>query len=176
MATHSHAWRIPGTGEPGGLPSMGSHRVRHDWSNLAAAAAVYYYLKSPFLILRVIFFSSILVLAYFFSTELITINTLKVCLYFPTHLPVSCSLFSVLPLRIILLFLKVCPLEGFSMGVSGGTHSQFLFTQNVFVSPLSLHHDFSWLMLWSYCWLACLSSWKFCFFFPLFLASIVAVV
>ena len=41
MATHSSvlAWRIPGTGEPGGLPSMGSHRVRHNWSNLAAAAA-----------------------------------------------------------------------------------------------------------------------------------------
>ena len=39
MATHSSvlAWRIPGTGEPGGLPSMGSHRVGHDWSNLAAA-------------------------------------------------------------------------------------------------------------------------------------------
>ena len=33
------AWRVPGTGEPGGLPSMGSHRVRHDWSDLAAAAA-----------------------------------------------------------------------------------------------------------------------------------------
>ena len=32
-------WRIPGTGEPGGLPSMGSHRVRQDWSDLAAAAA-----------------------------------------------------------------------------------------------------------------------------------------
>ena len=32
METHSSvlAWRIPGTGEPGGLPSMGSHRVRHD--------------------------------------------------------------------------------------------------------------------------------------------------
>ena len=32
MATHSSvlAWRIPGTGEPGGLPSMGSHRVGHD--------------------------------------------------------------------------------------------------------------------------------------------------
>ena len=32
MATHSRdrAWRIPGTGEPGALPSMGSHRVRHD--------------------------------------------------------------------------------------------------------------------------------------------------
>jgi len=41
MATHSSvlAWRIPGTGEHGGLPSMGSHRVGHDWSDLAAAAA-----------------------------------------------------------------------------------------------------------------------------------------
>ena len=41
MATHSSvlAWRIPGTGEPGELPSMGSHRVGHDWSDLAAAAA-----------------------------------------------------------------------------------------------------------------------------------------
>ena len=41
VATHSSvlAWRIPGTGEPGGLLSMGSHRVRHDWSDLAAAAA-----------------------------------------------------------------------------------------------------------------------------------------
>ena len=41
MATHSSvlAWRIPGTGEPGRLPSMGSHRVRHDRSDLAAAAA-----------------------------------------------------------------------------------------------------------------------------------------
>ena len=37
MATHSSvlAWRIPGTGEPGGLPSMGSHRVGHHWSDLA---------------------------------------------------------------------------------------------------------------------------------------------
>ena len=41
MATHSSvlAWRIPGTEEPSGLPSMESHRVRHDWSDLAAAAA-----------------------------------------------------------------------------------------------------------------------------------------
>ena len=41
MATHSSvlAWRIPGTGEPGGLPSVGSHRVGHYWSDLAAAAA-----------------------------------------------------------------------------------------------------------------------------------------
>ena len=42
MATHSSvlAWRIPGTAEPGGLLSMGWHRVGHDWSDLAAAAAV----------------------------------------------------------------------------------------------------------------------------------------
>ena len=41
MATHSSvlAWRIPGAAEPGGLPSMGSHRVGHDLSDLAAAAA-----------------------------------------------------------------------------------------------------------------------------------------
>ena len=41
MATHSSvlAWRIPGMGESDGLPSMGSHRVGHDWSDLVAAAA-----------------------------------------------------------------------------------------------------------------------------------------
>ena len=41
MATHSSvlAWRISGTGKPGGLPSMGSHRVRHDLSHLAAGSA-----------------------------------------------------------------------------------------------------------------------------------------
>ena len=40
MATHSSilAWRIPGMGEPGGLPSMGSQRVGHNWSDFAAAA------------------------------------------------------------------------------------------------------------------------------------------
>ena len=42
MAAHSsvHAWRIPGMGEAGGLPSLGSYRVGHDRSDLAAAAAV----------------------------------------------------------------------------------------------------------------------------------------
>ena len=41
MATYSSVlvWRIPGMGEPGGLPSMGSHRVGHDWVDLAAVAA-----------------------------------------------------------------------------------------------------------------------------------------
>ena len=44
-ATHSSvlAWRIPGTREPGELPSMGSHRVGHDWNDLAAAAAAAYH-------------------------------------------------------------------------------------------------------------------------------------
>ena len=41
--THSSvlAWRIPGTAEPGALPSMGSHRVGHNWGDLAAAARSY---------------------------------------------------------------------------------------------------------------------------------------
>ena len=44
MATHSSvlAWRIPGTEEPGGLPSIGLHRVGRDWGDLAAAAAAMY--------------------------------------------------------------------------------------------------------------------------------------
>ena len=44
MATHSSilAWRIPGTEEPGGLPPMGSHRVGHNWSDLAVAVYILY--------------------------------------------------------------------------------------------------------------------------------------
>ena len=47
MATHSSvlAWRIPGMAGPGGLRSMGLHRVRHDWSDLAAAAAAAVFLN-----------------------------------------------------------------------------------------------------------------------------------
>ena len=46
MATHSSvlAWRIPGMVEPGGLPSMGSHRVGHDRSDLAAYIYIYTYI------------------------------------------------------------------------------------------------------------------------------------
>ena len=53
MATHSStlAWRIPGTGEPGGLPSMGSHRVGHNRSDLAAAAAAATFKTLPIQIL-----------------------------------------------------------------------------------------------------------------------------
>ena len=49
MTTHSSvlAWRIPGMWEPGGLPSMGLHRVGHDWSDLAAAAAGGSVVKNP---------------------------------------------------------------------------------------------------------------------------------
>ena len=52
MATHSSvlAWRIPGTGEPGRLLSMGSHRVRHNWSDLAAAAAWWSIRKTSYMI------------------------------------------------------------------------------------------------------------------------------
>ena len=57
MATYSSvlAWRIPGTAEPGGLPSVGSHRVRHDWSDLAAAAVFYviYILSCMAVLIRV---------------------------------------------------------------------------------------------------------------------------
>ena len=50
MLTHSNvlAWRIPGTAEPGGLPSMGSHRVGHDWSNLVAAPGWHKGVKAVF--------------------------------------------------------------------------------------------------------------------------------
>ena len=40
LAPWKKSYDQPGKGEPGGLPSMGSHRVGQDWSNLAAAAAV----------------------------------------------------------------------------------------------------------------------------------------
>ena len=49
MATHSSvlAWRIPGMGEPGGLPSMGLHRVGHDWSDLAGDLWYKIWYKGP---------------------------------------------------------------------------------------------------------------------------------
>ena len=49
MATYSGvlAWRIPGMGEPGGLPSIGSHRVGHNWSDLATKAArIFVYVRN----------------------------------------------------------------------------------------------------------------------------------
>ena len=63
------AWRIPGKAEPGGLPSMGSHRVGHDWSDLAATTGL--------LNLTVIIFS--------FLRSLHTISIEAVSVYFPTN-------------------------------------------------------------------------------------------
>ena len=61
MATHSSvlAWRIPGTQEPGGLPSMGSHRVGHDWSDLAAAEMLQLHFAA-FLVHKILHFLMIL--------------------------------------------------------------------------------------------------------------------
>ena len=54
MATHSSvlSWSVPGTGEHGGLPSTGSHRVGHDWSDLAAAVLKFIETKSRMVIAR----------------------------------------------------------------------------------------------------------------------------
>ena len=59
MATLSSvlAWRIPGKGEPGGLPSMGSHRVGHDWSDLAAAVPASDLVSEPDSVLSLISFA-----------------------------------------------------------------------------------------------------------------------
>ena len=61
-ATHSSvlAWRIPGTGESGGLPSMGSHRVGHDWNDLPVAVLNFPTVNVDFLIFHL--------LCYFFAT------------------------------------------------------------------------------------------------------------
>ena len=77
LATHSSvlAWRSPGTGEPGGLQSMGSHRVGHDWSDLAAAAAVIFQcLKINILISNL----SILYLNIFFNKDVLKQRWMKV--------------------------------------------------------------------------------------------------
>ena len=70
MATHLSvlAWRIPGMGEPGGLLSTGSHRVGHDWSDLAAAAywTLLWCLLSCLVWLLPVCFSSILLLKLLF--------------------------------------------------------------------------------------------------------------
>ena len=59
MATHSSvlAWRIPGTGKPGELPSIGLHRIGHNWSDLAAAAGMLtwnYMLFFPMLFFKIL--------------------------------------------------------------------------------------------------------------------------
>ena len=81
MATHSSvlAWRIPGTEEPSGLLSMGSHRVGHDWSDLAAAAGH--------------FIESIVQILYVFTNFHSSINKERGVLKLPT-ITVDLSFFS----------------------------------------------------------------------------------
>ena len=64
MATHSSvlAWRISGTAEPGGLQSMGLHRVRHDWSSLAARLVIVFLPRSKCLLISWLQSSSAVIL------------------------------------------------------------------------------------------------------------------
>ena len=60
METHFSvlAWKIPGMAGPGGLPSMGSHRIGYDWSDLAAVAAGLLYVTSEHIFLHKRVYSS----------------------------------------------------------------------------------------------------------------------
>ena len=83
MATHSSilAWRIQGMGEPGGLQSMGSHRVRHDWSDLAAAAQqLNEALEFSFPILIRLWLFSLCAACFKFMVELSTVWRMYYCL------------------------------------------------------------------------------------------------
>ena len=100
MATHSSvlAWRIPGNVEPGGLPSMGSHRVGHDWSDLPAAAA------ASVLITWIVVGKAGVISGFLFKG--LKVGTTLVCLGRPAIYPPQTSLFwsaalcSVWPLRL----------------------------------------------------------------------------
>ena len=100
MATHSSvlAWRIPGTGEPGGLLSMGSHRVEHDWSDLAAAVLKYKYLFFKkctsdvfFLCLYQIYDHIFFFLSLFLQKHFMSLSWSKSSSGFPLHLKSSFS-------------------------------------------------------------------------------------
>ena len=84
MAPHSStlAWRLPGTGEPGGLPPLGSHRVGHYWGDLAAAAA------SPHLPIKMTF-CQLLQLSSRTSPVISYLNYSNCFLISPPHLPAS---------------------------------------------------------------------------------------
>ena len=81
MAIHSSvlAWRIPGTGEPGGLPCLGSHRVGHDWSDLAAAGPEYIVLKPVLLNTALYRLSTMLCLMVYAGLCLVAQSCLILC-------------------------------------------------------------------------------------------------
>ena len=95
MATHSSilAWRIPGMGEPGGLPSMGSQTVGHDWSDLAAVSRflnlchVYCYLLFVYVILYITLYCLNILLNNFFPLCFgsfyfcVVLHFIDLCLY-----------------------------------------------------------------------------------------------
>ena len=88
-ATHSSvlAWRIPGTGKPGGLPSMGLHRVGHDWSDLAAAEdskEIFAFTFSPPWISHLLYFGTVALPAHppLFSPS-VWIQSLSFLWFFP---------------------------------------------------------------------------------------------
>ena len=93
MATHSSvlAWRIPGTREPGGLPSMGSHRVRHNWSDLAAAARWAKWAKGYFWTWETPTFPHISLLLKPLSPNLLSFPAF-LCLPMGPHCVISCHL------------------------------------------------------------------------------------
>ena len=92
MATHSSvpAWRILRTGEPSGLPSVGSHRVGHDWSDLAAAAGLilphWLYMHEVFLDLNPAFPASVSLQMLFIHSFWNTSSTSRKILLFPKFL------------------------------------------------------------------------------------------
>ena len=106
IATHSSilAWRIAGTEEPSGLPSMGSHRVGHDWRDLAAAAAAAELIKNNCL-------SVILLIGYFsmkgvriFSCAIMLWNLTKICLIDHIFIPFCFYFLCPLNLKAFVLF------------------------------------------------------------------------
>ena len=83
MATHSSvlAWGIPGTGEPGGLPSMGSHRAGQDWSDLAVAAAVAVFTEVMSHIFRLIIHVFIYVLSVLYVCLCLCFRRIEIKIY-----------------------------------------------------------------------------------------------